>query len=229
MAKFSQSALVGEVAGKVGGVVFQRGRNAQIIRLRVNPINPATATQQAARAALTAASRQYSAFNSMQLEAWRTFAESIQRTDPISGKQYNPSAISVYTELGTKFLQVTPGGTLPLNPPADAYVPPTIVVGTPTYDPSADEVSVTAAAATPAGSTVEILWQKTSGLAELPRANKWKTLGFHTFVTGTLTHTFTDVTEITSGGAVWFAYRYVKTATGEMGPIVSMGVGTNTE
>ena len=210
--KVSFGAIVGMARGKLGGVVATKAKNGATFRLRVRGANPNTAAQSAVRASLTDASRAYKALSSSAAQDWIDYANSLTRTDPITGSSYHPSAISIFVALGTKFLQVDPGGSIPTTPPATPFDGDDITV---TTVGAADKVTFTGSADNAAGVTTELLLQKLPSGNVKPKPNGYRSYGFK----DDLDTTPFDVTPLSEG--VWSsAYRFVETATGQQTGIV---------
>ena len=75
MAKFKPGPMVGSISGKLGNVVFTRGRYGAVIRTRTIPTLVQTDYTQEARGRLAALSQSYGGLTAAQKEAWRTWAQ----------------------------------------------------------------------------------------------------------------------------------------------------------
>lgn len=212
MGIFSPSALVGEIRNKVGSSVFTRGRSGATVRLRVKPRNPRTSAQESVRANLTDSSRAFKALGSSDLALWQSYAQSITRHNRVNGTAYHPSAMDVFSGLSSKFLQITPGGTIPTTPPTAPYEPDTITV---TSADSVGDITFTASAAIAAGQKVECLIQPLPSANRVASPTGYKSAGFYAPAAMALTF----VTSALTPGVYANAYRLVNVDTGEMGPL----------
>ena len=207
MAKAELGVLLQDLRGKAGNVVFQRSREGLIVKPRVKGTNPRTPAQVAVRANLTRASQAFEALNATQYLAWANYASTITRHNPITGKSYTPLPINAFTELGAKFLQVNPAGTVPLTPPTAPFAGDSITI-TALAEPG--KITFTASAANAANVTTEFLIQPLKTANRKPQANGYRSKGFFTFAVGTLSHQL-----VLPAGYYAAAYRFVQTQTGE--------------
>lgn len=212
MAIFSPSALIGEIRNKVGSNVFTRGRSGATVRLRVTPHNPSTAAQASVRANLTDASRAFKELGASDLALWQDYGQSLTYTNRVNGTSYHPSAIDIFCKLSTKFLQITPGGTIPVAPPTGPYTPDTITI---TAADDVGAIEFTASAAIDAGEQVEVLIQKLASPNRVANPNGYRSAGFYSPAAMALTFT----TSALVPGTYAVAYRLVNEDTGEAGPI----------
>ncbi len=74
MAKILPGPMAAAISGSSGGTVFSRNRYGAYTRSRVIPVNPNTASQQAARADLAAQSTAWGALTAAQQASWATWA-----------------------------------------------------------------------------------------------------------------------------------------------------------
>jgi hypothetical protein len=212
--KYGAPLFVDELSGKVGGVVFSRARSGPTVRVRVTPHNPRSAAQLATRAALTKASREFKALSSTDADGWNNFGLGIVFANGMGGT-YHPSGIQAYVQLATVFLAINPTGTPPTTPPSSPYAGDTIGV---TGGGGTAEVTFTPSAANTSGSTTELLIQPLPSINRKPSPGGYRTVEYHVF-TGS-----SDVVTITEPvGYYALAYRFVKIATGERGPLVALG------
>lgn len=207
-----------DLRGKNGTVVISKGPNGLALRPFVIPKNPNTQAQEAIRSYLTKAARTFKGLNSTQLQAWRDYALTITKTDPITGEQYHPSAINAFVELATKFLQVTPTGSIPLTPPASPYVGDNVTV---TAVASTGKVTFTASAGNAIATKSELLLQRLPSANRKPSSNGYRSKAFFQFLPGTLS---TDVT--VPPGFYAAAYRFVNTTTGQATEMIPIPAGT---
>lgn len=212
MAKIGLGVIVSQIRGKVGGGVFTHARNGATLRTRVKPSNPRTAAQSGVRSDLTDAARAFKALGSSDLTAWKNYAASITKTNAISGSTYHPSAISLFVALAAKFLQLTPGGTIPVTPPAAPFEGDTITV---TAAGASGKITFTGSAANASGVTTELLYQKLPSANRVPNPKGYKHGAFKAMASMALTQ---DVT--LSPGEYIPAYKFVENTTGQQSGLV---------
>lgn len=213
MSNVAFTPVVGDVRGKVGNTVFAAARSGPTIRLRVKPVNPRSAAQTAVRAALTAAARSFEGMTAANVALWETYAAGITKVNPVSGASYHPSAIAAFMALATKFLQITPGGTIPQTPPATPFDGDTITVA---VTETANTLVYTASNSNEADAQTECLYQLLAGPNRKPSPDAYKSGGFLDAVSpGSLVKNIT----VPVG---WYscAYRFVKDTTGEQSGLV---------
>ena len=196
-----------DLRGTDGTVVIRKGRQGLVLTPHVTPRNPRTGAQMAMRGFLGRASKAYENMTDTQLKAWREYAEGITVTDPITGKSYTPSPSNVFVGLATKFLQLSPSGTVPMTPPSSDFTGDSILLS---YVAGTGTITVTASGANAAGVTTEILIQPLKSGARVPDANAYVHAAFKAFASGNLSQVLN-----VSAGHYALAYRFVKTSTGQ--------------
>ena len=124
------------------------------------------------------------------------------------------SGINVFTALSTKFLQITPGGTLPVTPPATAFLGDSVTV---TAAGKAGSVLFTANHGNAEVVKTELLLQKLPTRARVPTKTGYRSKAFVAFAAGSLTHSVT-------ARKGWYApaVRFVNAHTGEEMGLVSL-------
>jgi hypothetical protein len=121
MAKYI-GTLTSDARGKVGGIVFSRGRNGTNLRAHVIPVNPATTLQTNARGTLTASQSAWRGLDASQRASWLAFATYYTWTNPL-GQLYTPTGLQLWTQAyinATAFGTSPPptwGGTVPVLAP----------------------------------------------------------------------------------------------------------------
>lgn len=216
MAKAELSVLLQGLSGKAGNVVFSKGKDGTHVRPHVKGENPNTPAQQFIRENFTTASGVYRTFDSSQLQAWKNYALYQTNSDPLDGSKYKPTAFNAFMKLACKFLQVTPGGTIPTTPPATGFNGDTVDL---TVTGGTGELTFTASQANATGVTTEILLQPIANANRKPQAKAYRHKQFHTFTAGNLT---LDVT--VPVGYYAAGYRFVKTATGQASTLQTLAV-----
>ena len=213
MAIVKFNAAIEEIRGKSGGANYARTQYG--IEFRNNPTvkKPATPAQIAQRARVSHAGSAFRALTAAQNAAWQAYAAT-QSFRTRNGALVRPSAYSVFMGLYTKFVQVTPDGTL-TAPPTAPFVGDTITL---TATGSNGKVTFTASAANAARVTTELLLQPLANVYRKPQSGSYAGRGFFTFATGSLSHAVE-----TAPGAYAAAYRFVNSATGQEVSRVTLG------
>lgn len=202
-----------DLRGKDGNVVIRGSRTSLVLTPLRTPNNPDSASQRAVRTYFRTAAKTYATLTSSQVSAWKDYANTINRTDPVSGQSYHPLPINVFIELTTKFLQLTPSGSIPLTPPTSSFIGDTITLSV--SNPSTGVLRFTASAGNTVGVTTEILLQKLANGNRTPSSNKYRHSAFKFFTSLSLTQ---DVT--VPAGFYASGYRFIKNATGQATPMI---------
>ncbi len=120
--KYKASPLMETFSGSLADSTFSTGRGGDYIRRRVNPAQPRTAAQVAARSVFGTMSARWRTLTDAQRAGWRTLATSITLTDRY-GKSYTPSGQQLFVGANATLandgdeLWDAPGG-------GSAHVPP---------------------------------------------------------------------------------------------------------
>lgn len=207
MAKIAYGATVSNVRGKIGVTVYSAGRSGATARIRKSGSNPRTTAQQDVRRYFTTASETFKTMTSAQVADWDAYAQSLTLHNPVSGEAYHPAAINTFVALGSKFLQINPTGTLPMNPPTAPFRGDTITV---TAENTADGITFTASGANALHVKTELLVQKLASPNRTPTNDAYRSQGFVAFASGSLTFALN-----LPGGAYGVAYRFVNALTGQ--------------
>ncbi|MCW5937601.1 MAG: hypothetical protein KIT11_09885 [Fimbriimonadaceae bacterium] len=136
--------------------------------------------------------------------------------DAATGKSNEQRAMQAFVALSTKFLQATPGGSVPLAPPTTPFTGDTVVV---TATATTGKVTFTANQPNASNVTTEILLQPLASQIRNPQKGAYRTKKFFRFLPGSLS---TDV-DVPAG---WYAaaVRFVKTTTGQAATIQPIGI-----
>lgn len=207
MAKLKRTVLVSGLSGSSGPVTFKITREGTIVSERSTPANPNTAGQLAARDRFRAATTAFRGLTSNQEKAWEAYADTFSDRDDITGKSRRPNAINLFVRYATKFLQVTPGGTIPLAPPTTGFAGDKLLLDVES-DPG--QLTITANAANTAGTTTEILIQRLASPNRNPQPGAYRHAAFKVFTSGSL-----SVVIPVTPGHYSVAARYVSVATGQ--------------
>ena len=208
-----------DLRGRDGTVVISKGRTGLKLTAWNAPTNPKSTAQSEVRSYLTRATTTYSGMTQAQGDAWRAYGAAQTRTNPISLETYTLTGINAFVELTTKFLQLSPSGTIPMTPPSVKFNGDSITVAA--SSGGAGVLTFTASGANAAGVTTELLIQPLKSLQRKPGANAYKHAAFKAFAAGSLTQTVNVPAGYYAAG-----YRFVKTATGQATDIVALPVTT---
>lgn len=96
-------------------------RTGLYLRPRVTPKNPLTTSQTKVRAYLAKSAQTYKSLTTAQVANWEKHVSGITSINPITGKTYHPTAINEFVALSSKFLQVSPSGAIPADPPTSSF------------------------------------------------------------------------------------------------------------
>lgn len=113
--------MMTDARGKVGGQVFSKNRGGAYVRTKVSPINPQTAAQTTARAALAGFSAGWRALTAAQRLAWNNAVQDFQTTD-VFGDIKTPSGIDLYIRINCNLAKI--GVAAISTPPLPTNVPP---------------------------------------------------------------------------------------------------------
>ncbi len=207
MAKAELGVILQDLRGKAGNAVFSKSRDGIVLKPRVKGRNPNTAAQQAVRHALSTATSMFKNFTSAQNAAWSTYAQTITKHNPVTGKSYHPTAINAFTALAAKFLLVNPTGTVPTTPPATSFPGDTITL---TTTGATGKVTFTASGANAANVKTELLLQPLASANRRPQRNGYRSKAYVAFASGSLSF---DV--LVPAGYYAAAYRFVNALTGQ--------------
>ena len=207
MATLKLSGLIQGVSGKMGGVVFQDTPVGTTMRDLVIPANPKTAPQETLRSDFGTATKLYRTLTSTQLKTWVYYASLLPDVRRKSGKMGRKNAFNTFTGLSTKFLQITPGGTVPLTAPTVIFAGDTVAV---TAATGTGSITFTASKANGESVKTELLLQRVADANRKPTADGYRSQQFAAFATGSLTARL----EV-AAGTYSPAYRFVNFRTGE--------------
>ena len=210
-----------DLRGKDGNVVIRKGRSGLTLTPRRTPSNPKTVAQRSVRANLSKAARTFKSMTVSQAAAWEAAAAGIVRSNPISGDSYQMTGINLFVEYTTKFLQATPGGTIPMAPPTTPFAGDTITLSATSGEPG--KLTFTASAANAAGVTTEILIQRLASPHRNPQPGAYRHASFKAFASGSLTEALT-----LPAGYYATGYRFVNLATGQATEMIALPLSTVT-
>lgn len=118
MAKFNASGVGGDIRGKLGNSVFSRNKGGAIIRQKVTPNNPKTASQQQVRQNFGQNSKAWSGtLTQDQRNAWTAFAAA-NPVNNVFGNSITLTGLAMYNRLNQVLLQI---GAAVISDPPVAY------------------------------------------------------------------------------------------------------------
>lgn len=217
--KAALSIAFNDLRGKAGTVVVSKGKSSLVVRPRKSGKDPRSAGQEAIRFYLAKAAQAYKALTPTQIQAWKTYALTITKIDPVSGQTYHPSANSLFCGLAAKFLQISPTGTIPVAPPTSEFIGDSITLTA--TSPSAGTVTFTSTGANSSGVKTELLLQPLASPNRAPNPKAYRTKSFATFTAMGNTASVT-----VPAGYYAAAYRFVKTATGQATELIQLSILT---
>ncbi|MCW5935755.1 MAG: hypothetical protein KIT11_00415 [Fimbriimonadaceae bacterium] len=218
MAKIAYSALVEEVRGKIGTIVFSAAEVGPTVRIKASVKNPKTNGQRAIRSYLSKAAKTFENMTSQQAAAWNAFGKTQQRSNPVTGESYTLSGISAFVELAVKFLQIAPNGSLPLAPPTTDFTGDTITVSA---TAGTGQITFTGSGPNSLGVTTEFLIQRLPSRNRRPNPEGYASAGFKVLATNNL-----DFVATVPAGFYAVGYRFVRTGTGQATDIVTLPLQT---
>ena len=219
MAKAKLGVLFEELHGKVGNVVVEMIDGEANVRPLPKKNDPKTPLQLTARRNFSSASKLFK--NTLTIEqqaAWRAYAKANPVLNIDSGKRRALNPVAMLNSLTSKFLQINPGGTPPVNPPAFGFGGDPLTLSVSTDDGA---ITFTASAANSAGVKTEILLQKVPTFGSPAYGKEYRSKEFVAFAVGSLSTTL-----FIPGDYYAAAYRFVKVSTGQMTDLVPLGTYT---
>lgn len=192
------------ISGRAGNAVFVATAQGTILRDRPIVRDDPSPAQQAVRDRLSQVSRAWRAMTPAQAQLWRNYALELGE----------PNAQNVFNRLGTKVLQVSPGGSLPLAPPTSPFPGDAVRVQV-TGEPGA--VRVQPLRANAPGVVTEILVQSLPSVHCRTYLSKYRTAQFVAFGAAAVS--------VPLRRGVWaLATRFVDAATGQSTEILEVGL-----
>jgi hypothetical protein len=205
-----------DLRGKAGTVVVSKGRSGLVIRPRKSGANPRTAPQEAIRSQLARAAVAYRALTPAQVQAWKNYAKTIVKVNPVNGQTYNPAANSLFCGLAAKLLQVNPNASIPTAPPSSSFTGDSIPI---TATAGVGKITFSTTQANSTGVVTELLLQPLASPNRTPTSRGYRTKAFQAFAIGNLSR------EIAAPpGFYAAAYRFVKTATGQATNLIPLNI-----
>ena len=128
MAKVNLSADLETVRGEIGGEIYTKRRSGLIIKAPPQYKFKLTPAMQQTSDTFTQATELYKTMSREQAKAWNAYADGLVRHNDVTGQPYHPTGRNTFLGLTCKFLQINPGASPPLTPPAGSFVGDRITV-----------------------------------------------------------------------------------------------------
>ena len=208
MARARLGFALSDVRGNMNGVVVTKTRAGLAVRGMPKYKYPKLPAVMEGADRLKAVSAVWSAMTLDQSQAWRRYADSLTKRNPITLETYAPTAKNAFVGLATKFLQANPTGEIPVWPPAADFLGDDLSLEM--LDSSGGEIVFHASSPNTPGVAVEIMMQKLLNVHRSP-TKFYKSVLFHTFTPGSL-----DLTLPLDPGYYAFGWRFVNMETGQM-------------
>ena len=215
MAYVRESAGMGAASGVLGNVVYAQTQGGTVVRGRPQGSRERSPKQIEQGRRLGTVHHAWNALDDAEAEAWRVYALGQAARNPQTGGMRIPSAYSLFSGLGAKYLQVHGGFVVPSLPPGGRFAGDALSVtvakgdGTLVFD---------AGGANREGVLTELLAQRLGGPHNAAKARSYVSLGFFAFEAGV------PVAVEVGWGAYWAcAFRFVEAATGRMTEMVEIG------
>lgn len=215
VAKVKFSSDIEEMRGKIDKRVYTRARNGATVRSTGTRTTATTPAQSQSQQYFRQANTTFKSLTVSQIVAWANYGAMVKKRDPITGEVYTQTANMAFAGLGSKYLQINAGGTIPVAPPAGVFGGDTIKV---TATAGGGKITYTADKANGTDIKTELLIQKLVSKARRSYVDKYKTGAFVAFATGSLS----SVVNVTPG-VYAVAYRFVNVKTGQETALVPLG------
>ena len=129
MARIQLASNLDDARGKIGNIVYSKGRSVHTQRKRVKPTNPQTSYQNEVRTRFSAISSSWRTLEQDQILAWNEAAKQITNSNVFGGK-YHPNGFTYYQKCNNLLLLL--GYALQILPPTIKAAPK--IGGTDTID-----------------------------------------------------------------------------------------------
>ncbi len=214
MAKLVMNVLTDGLSGKAGSAVFVRTKNGVYIRPRTVPKNPRTASQLAVRGHFGKSVSAWKGLTLAQANAWRSYAQSVVRTDTVDGTSRTLTGYTAFMALTAKFMQVKPTSPIPMNPPSFGFIGDLVFV---VAAGASGGVTFTASSLNSVNVRTELLLQQVASQNAQPKSTAYRTQQFIGFVAPP----YSTTVPISQG---WYvpAYRFVSIQTGQSTNLISL-------
>lgn len=129
------STILGQASGSLASMTFSRNRYGNVMRAKVNPVNPNSLLQVAIRAIFRAVSHAWTTISPAARSTWKTYADAVSVPDKKMGGRINLTANAMYTrswvtaqQFGAKVDEglVVACSAAPIDLSLPSFTPPTI-------------------------------------------------------------------------------------------------------
>ena len=218
MAFVREAAGAGAQSGVLGNAVLVQTEGGTIIRSRPSGRRRRSEGQLAQDRRIRIVNGRWRELSREDASAWRGYALERAAAEPRGSRKRMASAQSLFSGLGSKYLQLHGGSLVPLLPPTGPFLGDALSVSVTGLD---HELRFTADRANRAGVATELLAQRLTCPHNVPRPKSYVSLGFAAFEAG---GSFDAPMGI---GQDWAcAVRYVEIATGRATEIVEIGTAS---
>lgn len=205
MGKTRLSMAFEELSGSFAGTTLARTRSGLAARSKPTYKYPKNAAVGAGNARMRLANAAWNEMSVEQAERWNAHAETITKTEPLSGTRYHPIGKNVLVVYASKLLQIDPDAAIPFEPPAGPFAPPRVRLS---VSGSSTGATFVASAALPQAVLVELMIQPLLNGKRSP-TKFYKSAAFVSFPKGDLT-----VTIPLPAGWYACAYQLVEASAG---------------
>lgn len=220
MAKVVTSGTIGGISGKVSGLVFARTEYGTIMREPPEGRREDSQAQDRVAWNLRKANWAWRGLDWEQAQAWQAFAGTLRRRSSQTGLVVAPKAYNVFIGLATKYLQVHPGGVIPVDPPQGRFLGDIVEVSVGAQGPN---LVYTADRDNAPGVVTELLLQQLRQANNAPKERSYTSAGFMVFDAEHREFVFP-----TYPATYAAAVRFVESATGRMTDLLPIGRATVT-
>ena len=146
MAIFTAGGAVGQISGRVAGMVFSHNKSGPYVRNGTFPTQPVSGYKNVVKERLTVVSEGWNAITEPQRIAWRAYAAATPMTNRL-GKSVHMSGNAMFVAINTRVVTTGPLSNmysyLLENPPGTGAKPLRFTASSMSYDIGAGDVSYT--------------------------------------------------------------------------------------
>ena len=215
MAFVREAAGAGAQSGALGNTVLVQTEGGTIIRSRPSGRRRRSEGQLAQDRRIGIVNRRWRELSREDASAWRGYALERAAAEPRGSRKRMASAQSLFSGLGSKYLQVHGGDLVPPLPPTGRFLGDVLSV---TVSGLSQALRFTADRANREGVVTELLAQSLTCIHNLPRPKSYVSLGFVAFEAD---GSFDAPVALSQDWAC--GVRYVEIATGRATEIVEIG------
>lgn len=210
MARVRTAGFIGSLAGSAGGVTFRRMPGGIQIIDRESPRDRQTPAQRAQRDRMTRAARAWTEMSPEQVGTWRIYA----RTLAPSPLDPPPSAVNVFKTLAMRVLAIDPHGEIPLAPPEAPFGGDGVTLA---VEGLAQAVLFAPDRPNVEGVVTELLLQRLPSRHRAAYPSKYRSQGYFALTGAPV------LLQVRPG---WHACaaRFARESTGQVGPLLALGV-----